>query len=69
MDMTKVNAIMHWPCPTNLEELQVFLGFAGFYCKYAHNYAKITIPMTEQLKLKEKYFTWHKEQQHNFDTI
>ena len=30
MDMTKVNAIMHWPHPTNLEELQIFLGLASY---------------------------------------
>ena len=69
MDMTKVNAIMHWPHPTNLEELQIFLGLAGFYCKYVCNYAKIAIPMTDQLKSKGKHFNWQEEQQSNFDTI
>ena len=62
MDMTKVNAIMHWHRPTNLEELQNFLGLAGFYRKYVRNYAKIAVPMTDQLKYKGKNFTWQAEQ-------
>ncbi|MCO5579599.1 hypothetical protein L7F22_033456 [Adiantum nelumboides] len=50
MDMSKVYAIVHWPHPTNLEQLQIFLGFAGFYHKYVRNYAKIAMPMIDQLK-------------------
>ena len=34
MDMTKVNAIMHWPHLENLKKIQIFLGLASFYCKY-----------------------------------
>ena len=45
MDMTKVNAIMHWPRPNNLEELQIFLDLADFYRKYVRNYPKIAVPM------------------------
>ena len=46
MDMTIVNAILHWPHPKNLEEIQIFLGLAGFYRKYVRQYAKIAVPMT-----------------------
>ena len=34
MDPEKVDAILKWPHPCNLQELQMFLGLAGFYCKY-----------------------------------
>ena len=67
--MTKVNAIMHWPWPTNLEELQNFLGLVGFCRKFVCNYANIAIPMTNQLKSKGKHFNWQEEQQRSFDTI
>ena len=69
MHMTKVNAIMHWPRPHNLEELQIFFGLACFYRKYVSNYAKIAIPMTDQLKSKGKHFNWQTEQQRSFDMI
>ncbi|MCO5575281.1 hypothetical protein L7F22_029081 [Adiantum nelumboides] len=54
MDMSKVDAIVHWPHPTNLEELQIFLGLASFYREYVRDYAKIFVPMTDQLKATEK---------------
>lgn len=32
MDRSKVDAVLSWPKPTNVKELQRFLGFANFYC-------------------------------------
>ena len=57
MDPEKVRAILEWPHPTNLEELQIFLGLSGFYRKFIQNYAKI-VAMTDQLKGKGSTFTW-----------
>ena len=34
MDPAKVAAIMDWPSPKNLKEVQSFLGFANFYRKF-----------------------------------
>ena len=67
MDPDKVDAIVRWPHPTNLEELQIFLGLAGFYRKFIQDYAKIAVPMTNQLKDKGRSFTWGEEQQRSFD--
>ena len=52
MDPAKVEAILKWPHPKNIEELQIFLGLAGFYRKYIKDYAKLSVPMTNQLKDK-----------------
>ena len=52
MDPDKVDAIVRWPHSTNLEELQIFLGFADFYYKFIQDCAKIAVPMTNQLKDK-----------------
>ena len=46
LDLEKVDAIIKGPHPRNLQELQMFLGLAGFYHKYIREYAKITVPMT-----------------------
>ena len=40
MEPSKIEAIMNWPLPTNLKEIQVFLGLAGFYRKFVKDYAK-----------------------------
>ncbi|MCO5561329.1 hypothetical protein L7F22_014950 [Adiantum nelumboides] len=48
--MSKVNAIVHWHHPTNLEELQIFLGLVEFYPKFIRDYAKVSVLMTDQLK-------------------
>ena len=34
MDLEKVDAILKWPHPRNLQELEMFLRLAGFYRKY-----------------------------------
>ncbi|MCO5550174.1 hypothetical protein L7F22_003656 [Adiantum nelumboides] len=69
MDMSKVNDIVHWPHPTNLKELQIFLGLAGFYRKFVRDYAKISVPMTNQLKAQGKTFTWGEAQQRSFEKL
>ena len=47
MDPDKVDAIIRWPAPKNLEELQIFLGMSGFYRQYVKDYAKIAVPLTD----------------------
>ena len=54
MDPEKVEAILKWLVPKNLQELQIFLGMAGFYQQYVRDYAKISLPMTDQLRSKSK---------------
>ena len=54
MDPEKVEAILRWPAPKNLQELQIFLGMSGFYRQYVRDYAKISVPMTDQLRSKSK---------------
>lgn len=49
MDPKKVEAILRWPTPKKLQELQIFLGMFGFYRQYVRDYEKISTPMTDQL--------------------
>jgi uncharacterized membrane protein len=32
MEKEKVQAVLEWPVPTSVKEVQSFLGFANFYC-------------------------------------
>lgn len=46
MDPAKVTAVTEWPAPTNLKQLQRFLGFADFYRRFIRNYSRLAAPLT-----------------------
>ena len=68
MNKEKVEAIRNWKEPTNVKEIQRFLGFANFYRRFIKNYSKIVKPLTT-LTQKEKRWTWGKEQQEAFNHL
>jgi hypothetical protein len=42
MDNTKVENVCNWRSPTNVTEVQKFLGFMGYYQYFIKDYSKIT---------------------------
>ncbi|KAL0147451.1 hypothetical protein M9458_057247 [Cirrhinus mrigala] len=46
MDQGKVNAILDWPTPSSVKELQCFLGFSNFYRRFIQNYSSVTAPLS-----------------------
>src|SRR5258705_4653969 len=56
MDPAKVSAILDWPEPQKVQDVQAFLGFANFYQRFIHNYLEITLPLNHLCK---KSTTWH----------
>ena len=46
MDPAKVSAILEWPIPKNVKEVQFYLGFANIYRKFIHNYSSLASPLT-----------------------
>jgi hypothetical protein len=57
MDPTKVQAIRDWPQPCSARAVHGFLGLAGYYRKFVHNYGIIAAPLTALLKKEE--FRWN----------
>ena len=57
MDPAKVVAILDWPTPKNLKEVQSFLGFSNFYRKFILHYSSLTSPLTS-LTRKGVRFLW-----------
>ena len=57
MDPSKVSAIVNWPTPSSVHDIQVFLGFANFYRRFIKNFSKVVSPMTRLLK-KDVPFCW-----------
>lgn len=47
MDVTKVTAMSEWPEPQLSKELQRFLGFADFYCRFTWGFSSIVASLTD----------------------
>ena len=45
MDPAKVTAILDWPTPRSVKDVQSFLGFAIFYIKFILHYSTLTTPV------------------------
>lgn len=46
MDPAKVQTIQDWPKPHKVKDIQFFLGFANFYCRFISNYSDTVVPLT-----------------------
>jgi len=64
----KIKAIQVLPAPTNLKEIEQFLGVCGVYQKFISNYQVIAEPL-RRLKKKDVEFVWSEEQQQAFETL
>ncbi len=45
-----IEDVLKWPAPSNVKELQTFLGLANFLRKFVPNFAMIVSPLTKLLK-------------------
>ncbi|KAL0161004.1 hypothetical protein M9458_044729, partial [Cirrhinus mrigala] len=69
MDEGKVDAVVSWPKPNTIKELQRFLGFANFYRRFIQGFSHITNPLTNLLKGHPKTLNWTTEATTAFDTL
>lgn len=49
----KIKIIKDFSCPHNRKTIKSFLGVIGYYRKFIRDFARITKPMTKQLKGKK----------------
>jgi len=56
MDPAKVQAITDWPVPRSARAVHGFLGLAGYYRKFVHNFGSVATPLTALLK--KEGFSW-----------
>jgi len=45
MDPVKVAGVMEWPIPSNRKEVQSFLGFTNFYCRFIQGFSHLARPL------------------------
>ena len=58
LDPDKVNTILALPAPTNVTELQEFLGMVMYLSPFIRGLSTLTAPLCELLK-KDTDFTWN----------
>ena len=68
VDLAKVDVVVNWPRPTDITELQSFLGMAGYYRKFLEGFSKLAPPLTKLLN-KDNKFTWIEECEANFQEL
>ncbi|SLM36779.1 reverse transcriptase domain protein [Lasallia pustulata] len=68
MDPKKVQVVVDWSTPTNLKQVQAFIGFCNFYRRFIKGFSKIVGPM---LKLTQKgvIFQWTDTCQKSFELL
>jgi hypothetical protein len=57
MDPAKIQEVLDWGTPTNVKEVQSFLGFTNYCRRFIRDYASITRPLTAITK-KLVEFVW-----------
>jgi hypothetical protein len=57
VDPSKVQDVLSWNVPTNIGDIQSFLGLAGYYQRFIEGFSKISKPITELLE-KYRKFEW-----------
>lgn len=59
-DPAKITDALHWPKPTTVTKLRVFLGLTGYYRRFVKDYGKICRPLHDVLR--KDAFHWGPEQ-------
>ena len=73
-DEGKIKAIKKWPTPTNVTEVQSFLGFMGYYHQFIPRFAQIAQPLHEltlgeNAGKKKAAIQWDSRCQQAFDDL
>ncbi len=67
-DEDKLEAVLSWPSPRNVKQLQGFLGFVNFYRRFIKDLAKMSIPLFRLLR-KDVPFVWDDSCQQAFEYL
>ena len=64
----KVEAVKHWPRPSNVQEVRRFLGMVGYYRQYVPHFADKSVHLTNLLQ-KESLWRWTAECETEFQNL
>ena len=69
MDENKWKVVQEWPIPTNIKELQSFLGSVNYLSKFIPFLSTNRKPLQELLKQSENDFIWQDHHTEAFNTL
>jgi RNase H-like domain found in reverse transcriptase/Reverse transcriptase (RNA-dependent DNA polymerase)/Integrase zinc binding domain/Chromo (CHRromatin Organisation MOdifier) domain len=67
MQKSKIEAILNWPTPTTLKNIEEFRGLAGYYRQYIEKFSDKARPLNEALRKTE--FKWGEEEEKAFQEL
>ena len=67
-DPANVERVATWPTPTSKREVQQFLGFACYYCRFIQDFAEIAKPL-HHLTEEGCTFLWTDECERGFEKL
>ena len=68
VDPKKIEAITDWPRPTTIIEIRSFLGLAGYYRRFIHDFSKISVSLTKLTRKGVKY-VWSDQCEQSFKKL
>ena len=68
MDPSKVKAIVDWPYPKKVKEVQSFLGLANYYRRFIEDFSKEAAPL-HKLTRKDQPWKWGDEEIAAFNAL
>ncbi len=69
MDPQKVQAVVEWPPPSSVKEVQHFLGFDNFYRKFILNFSTVAATLSALTKENTTSFYWGPEAELAFSKL
>jgi hypothetical protein len=68
MDPEKIKAILEWPTPKTVTEVQAFHGLANYYRQFIPRFSDMAKPLTNLTK-KDQEFQWTTKEKEAFEAI
>jgi hypothetical protein len=68
MDNSKIEAIRDRVHPTNVKQLQQFLGICNYYRRFVKDFAKMAYPLNELLR-GDEIWVWDERRQKAFEDL
>ncbi|GJP56665.1 hypothetical protein CLOM_g15717 [Closterium sp. NIES-68] len=68
IDQKRIHTVRNWEPPTNVKQLQCFMGFINYVHRFIPKMAESTAPLTDVLQ-KGVFYVWGERQQAAFDQL